>query len=312
MKNWRLVLGLAFAACGSRQHDHTLVQDRASARQMARLDHPAASHDIARALMKSRGIAARDAAAIVAGDAAWALAASEIVQSQDVKWVISGLMARAVLEQTRTNAEREGPIRDEELDVATQRHWVDILRPEAVRVVHALIPLPKNSDSARTNRAIELGTRIYEAASPTRLLANDQTLDEAGLEQITREFRSRSTSVPHENFQITVESVPPITADGRGLDGEQYNAVFSRAAHMLKTPGDVSKPVVSIFGVHVILMLERIPSKLLSADERKAILADEILRDRARAAERVLLKSLLETTDSVFDFAPLSLLHVAR
>ena len=43
------------------------------------------------------------------------------------------------------------------------------------------------------------------------------------------------------------------------------------------------------------MLLERIPARVLSADERRAALRDDIFRDRAAAAEKKLLDELRGT-----------------
>ena len=90
---------------------------------------------------------------------------------------------------------------------------------------------------------------------------------------------------------MTVEALPPVSATGRVIaeEGGTFDPHFSRAAAQLAHRGDVSPPTVSTFGVHVLMLLEKIPGHIVPAEERRALLRDEAIAGRAGAAQRALL-----------------------
>jgi peptidyl-prolyl cis-trans isomerase C len=54
----------------------------------------------------------------------------------------------------------------------------------------------------------------------------------------------------------------------------------------------MSPPIVSGSGVHVILLLEKIPGNIMPAEERRALFREEVAAGRAQAAQRKLLETL--------------------
>ena len=93
---------------------------------------------------------------------------------------------------------------------------------------------------------------------------------------------------------VVVEDLPPVAADGRLLipTGEGLEADFVRGAVALTRRGEVSPVVLTRYGAHVMLLLERTSKSELAGEVLRTALRDDVIASRARAAEDQLLAGL--------------------
>ena len=204
-------------------------------------------------------------------------------QSSLVGAALRGTLARAVLETIKQEASETEPS-DAEIAEVTARHFVELDRPEAFRVIHTVVKVPDKADNAVKLRARALATRLAERVA--------MTTDEA-------EFRRLAESIgDRDGLEVVVETLKPVAADGRVIDvdrpSDQQTFVlpFARAASRLTQPGQKSGVVATEFGFHAMMLLERIPAHVVPLDERRLLLRDEILTDRAWRLKKELLKRL--------------------
>jgi peptidyl-prolyl cis-trans isomerase C len=217
-------------------------------------------------------------------DAVLAVAAREQLWPGEVRAIERGVLARATLESLWATTRAKGPPSDEELAQATERRWWELDRPELRRTSHAIV---RTGPGASERAARDLADRIARAVATA-------TGPEA--------FRKAAEEVPRDGFEVKVEDLQPCAADGRTVDpaappppGSQvgrYAEDFVSAAYAIASPGEKSPVVRTSFGYHVILLVERIPEKRVSAEERRALLGTEILERRARALREALLTEL--------------------
>ncbi|MGK4005927.1 peptidyl-prolyl cis-trans isomerase [Sorangium sp. So ce1036] len=243
---------------------------------------------------------ARDAAIRDALFAAEARARG-LEQAPDVQREINAVLARRLLHHLSEEAANAGPVTDDELRVATERHWLELDRPEGYRTVHAVVRLAADADEVTRARAKEVAEAVRAAVASAREVALRSAPPPATgprqpppADPAADAFVSAAKGIPTSGLELVAEPLPPVTAAGRVLaaESQQFDPDFSRAAASLAARGDLSAPIPSRFGVHVIMLLERIPAQVVPAEERRRLVRDEVVTDRARAALARLLEGL--------------------
>jgi hypothetical protein len=199
---------------------------------------------------------------------------------------LRGRLARAVLSKQAQETSVLAPT-DDEVREATARHFVDLDRPEAFKVIHAVVRVASGADAATKTRAREVAETIKRQVS--------QVKDPA-------EFRSRAEAVEHGGFELVVEELKPVAADGRVIDLENppnqggrsgsYEVPFAVAASRLGQPGDKSDPIETEYGWHVLMLVQRQAAHSVPFEERRRMLRDEIVASRAKRSVEALRNEL--------------------
>jgi parvulin-like peptidyl-prolyl isomerase len=245
------------------------------------------SADAVGAVAAVQRIAPREAAELLIGDALLANGAIQVRLDHDAftQAAERGLLARARLEQLRIETAETEP-NDAEVEQATARHFFDLDRPEAFRVVHAVLRVADRASPAEKTRARAAADRLLEKVSPAR--------DEPEFRRLAESFSERS------GFDLVIETAKPVAADGRIVDPspqpDRYVAPFARAASHLSEPGQKSPVVATEYGYHVMMLLERTAPHVVPLDERKRMLRDEIMTERANRAKKQLMDRLRAAT----------------
>ena len=268
----------------------------------------------------ARDLAVRDALLVRAA------AAQGLDATTDVRLTVEGELARRLLREVLAEARAQPPT-EAELQEAASRRWLDVDRPEGSRTVHAVVLVDPAKDNEATQaraRAIAEAIRaavlpvaeraatmpLMEGAPPpsARLTANDDP------DPLSTAFRRAAAAVPAEGLSVRIEPLGTVAADGRVLaPGDQYyHPEFARAAAALPARGALSPVVTSPAGLHVILLLERTPSLVLTGEARITRLRDDIVNERARAADRKLLAGLKARASVAADAAGLLALVVVE
>lgn len=182
--------------------------------------------------------------------------------------------ARALTEELARSASAAGPPTDAELEEVTRARWWELDRPEMVRTTHAVVITRRASDDALAEKVAE---RILESVQGASTPA---------------EFRRLASATASDGFEVRVEDLAPVTADGRAVDPavphapgtpeEHYAEAYVRAAFAIPAVGRTSGVVRTEFGHHVILAVERLPELRIPIEERRRLLEPEIRTRRAR------------------------------
>ena len=190
-------------------------------------------------------------------------------------------LARTLLEQVHNEAKAK-PVTDAELAEATRRNWKRVDRPPSARTTHAVVMVeqPEQDAAARA-----LAERIAAAV--------------AGETQ-PQGFMQRARAVPAGSLKVKTERLPPVTPDGRvvdldappGPERRRFDRDFAQAANAISEVGGHSAVTQSAFGHHVILLEARLEEQRMTAAERRKLLTDEIVDDRARRVVGELIEQL--------------------
>ncbi|HET7543555.1 MAG TPA: peptidyl-prolyl cis-trans isomerase [Polyangiaceae bacterium] len=230
-------------------------------------------------LLAARELAARDAI-FAAG------ARAEFDGGALVAVIERGARARALLERLAAEATASGPVSDAEVNELAAVRWQDFDRPQSVRTTHAiaLVAKPEQDAAARV-----VAQHLYEALR--------------GI-QDPQEFIAVAKTVPHEGIEVRAERLPALTRDGRSyypegappeLANQRFDTDFAEGAHRLSV-GQVSEPVKSAFGYHVILCEAIFPEHRVPLAGQRRLLTDDVLKGRAERTKQGLLGRLSGAT----------------
>ncbi len=289
MRRLGTVLSLfLLSACSARHSPPPPAHGKLADGVVATVGHDSVSVQTVERIARAEHIALPLARKHAISDALFAAGARErFAGTGRVKSAENAGLARALLEQLKSQAQAEGPVTDAEVARLTQLHWYDLDRPASVRTTHAVVLVNKPADDAP---AKALAQRILEAV--------DGVHDPAA-------FKKRAEAVPTGGLQVRVETLPPVAADGRvipeqpplpGAELQHFDKQFAEAANAITKVGEHSPVVRSKFGYHVILLDKRLPAKHVSLDQRRKELAAEAIAARAGKAEKALLKRLRAST----------------
>jgi hypothetical protein len=228
-------------------------------------------------IARARGVTPRTARDLAVVDALFAQGARATSPTAKVRTAERAVFARAALEELKQRGRTPGPATDSELAALTKERWIEFDRPAAVRVTHVVV-------IAKTPEERAAGRTVAERVA-------------AALEGATKsdEFEQRVQGLGTKELRVKVERLSPVTTDGRmfelataGRPPAEVGALdqsFTRAAHALQKPGDLSPIVETPFGFHVIFLEERMAAVQPALEERRQLLTPEI---QARRSERAL------------------------
>jgi hypothetical protein len=231
------------------------------------------------AVVRERGVSREQALELAAEDALLARQLGERAPEL-AHWIERVVIARQMLGALGDEARAGGPPTDAEVTAVSEARFWELDRPRMVGVVHAVV-LSSEADPA----ARELADRIAAATAHA---------------QTDAEFQAAAGAVDSGSFTVKVEVLQPVTLDGRAVDPaapppagpavQHYDREFAAAAHQLARPGEQSPVLHTSFGYHVLFARSIIPSQQPSLDERRALLHDEIMSQRATALSAALLE----------------------
>jgi hypothetical protein len=197
-------------------------------------------------------------------------------QRVPLSWSLVAARGRFAADHLLEDAKRRGLPNDDEIKLLSEKHWLEVDRPPAARVIHAIVLAPK--DVALKEQARRLADAIQRAV---RSATND-------------EFEAKAKAAPGQlalgggppldpKLEVRVERLPAFTQRGWVTEGGggRMDETFARGAFGLAA-GDTSEVIETGFGMHVIRLLEHVPEKRMPFEQRRLAFAEEVYSLRSR------------------------------
>lgn len=272
----------AITSCGSASEPPPATTSSAlPAGFVARVGDELVPRATVQAIAERQALSPRESLDRAVSDAAWALAGREAAAPGVTSAIERAAAARTLLEQLAREAEAAGPATQAELAELVAERWTDLARPEAARVTHAVVI---NAEPARDEAARARGEALLAAVREA---------------QSTQEFVALAKAVPKGGFDVRIEALPAVTADGRTFEQREQRFValpskfdldFARGALALREPGEQAL-VKSGHGYHVVRLEQRFPEHVVPAAELPSLLRAEVTTRRAvRLRDELLTK----------------------
>lgn len=234
---------------------------------------------------------------------------AELDREPATELAVDAVLARALLRSLFDEADKAGPVTDAELSETTARHWLELDRPDAWRTVHALVRAKGKAQvpGATLAEAAQLLSRDLSATSRDAAASEPPAAAGPGRpppeDPMVAKFKDAATAAFERikatiergaDMELVAEGLPPVSADGRVLTPQPggFDEKFARTAAALRTRGELSPPTETQFGVHVIMLLERLPGHTVPVEERRALLREEVVTARATKLRDELLGRL--------------------
>jgi hypothetical protein len=274
------IMALLLQACGGKRQAPVVHRGTLGSGVAARVGNDDISTATVERIVRARGVTPREARDLAIVDSLFAQGARARSSSAKVSTAERGVLARALLEDFRQRGRALGPPTDAEVEAITTERWIELARPPSVRVTHVVVLAQKPEQRAAGRAIAERVAAALKGATKSE------------------DFEKRVGGLGTKEIGVKVERLAPVTADGRmfalavaGRPAAEMGGLhdgFTRAAHALENPGDLSPIVDSPFGFHVIFLEERLAPEQPSLEERRRLLAPEV---HSRRSERVLAET---------------------
>jgi len=224
---------------------------------------------------------------------------------------LNAALARVMMSELANEARSEAPTPAEIEELHRDyEYWLEVARPAVVVTVHALVHVAKDADAAAVAAALAFAKRLAVAVAPSAETARTEPgPDHAGRlamtapkDPVADAFISLAQGVDKGGFTVTTELLPPVGDDNLTIEvnkRQPFDPDFVSGAFKLAQRGDVSEPVRSSFGYHVIMLLARIPAIQLSPEEEQRRLELRIVERRTHQRLGEMLKGLRARTTVV-------------
>lgn len=267
------------AGCGDR-HAETLARRPAAAGQpVARVGREVITDVEVAAYASQAGVGPRDALARLIDEELLAQAA---IEQPDGPALLDDLAWRGRI-QALLRVEVERPHTPERLDRAEVARAMTVRRPELnhdglTEVVHFVVAVAERSPEATWSAATATAARIRSEVVAAH---GDHPPPQAFLAVAGRAGPG-----------VRAERLAPVDRNGWAVGGTSYVAPFSEHAFALTPERPLSEPFRTSFGMHVALLVRRLPPATMTASEAEAIVRRDLAIMRRNEALRTLVERL--------------------
>jgi len=194
---------------------------------------------------------------------------NKIFEDPEVRWKLleteKMILAEAYLQKSLPKIE----VSEEEIKQYYETHKGEFKQPEGIKLKHILIYVPQNADNKTKERALNRAKQI-----------RSQLAKGAKFEELAR-IHSDDTASREKGGDLGIlrkgETLPE----------------FEEKVFKLK-PGEISQPILSPYGYHIVKVEKIIPEEILPFEKVKDQVKEEVKREKERAAMEKLLKELAQ------------------
>lgn len=254
---------------------------------VARVGDVEVTEDAVRAIMAAQGLDARAAAALAIRDALFARAAIDQRLDVGVTRRLDAVLARDAAMQAEAKARDAGPLTDDEIGALTTKNYFEVARPEVWVTAAVVVVLGADApeDDVARARAVAENARI--AVLPIAA-AMEGTRAPAFDGPVLAQIQQALAKVDGRSFTVAVQPVPWIGADGLTVTPGTPERLpvddpaYLKEATALVARGDVSPVFRGASGIGVVVLLDRIPGRMLPREQLVDLFRDEIMANRAK------------------------------
>ena len=184
-------------------------------------------------------------------------------------------------------------VSDDDIKKLYEEHIDGFKKPEGVTVAHILIQLDEEKEASDADAADK------EAKAKIDAIYDELLKDPASFDKLAQE-KSDCPSGKRDNGKL-----PAFDKDGMLLDGNgAMDQTFASAAFEIEKPGQITKPVKTQFGYHIIKLIEKTPEEVTPIEKVKDKLTEYLAAEKAQADLNKMLDDEIAKNAKINDFAP--------
>ena len=184
-------------------------------------------------------------------------------------------------------------VSDDDIKKLYEEHIDGFKKPEGVTVAHILIQLDEEKEASDAEAADK------EAKAKIDAIYDELLKDPASFDKLAQE-KSDCPSGKRDNGKL-----PAFDKDGMLLDGNgAMDQTFASAAFEIEKPGQITKPVKTQFGYHIIKLIEKTPEEVTPIEKVKDKLTEYLAAEKAQADLNKMLDDEIAKNAKINDFAP--------
>ena len=209
--------------------------------------------------------------------------------SQDVEIQKAATLSKFVHTEFLDKAKKA--VSDDDVKKFYEEHIEDVTKPEGVTVAHILIqPDDANDDEEAADK---------EAKAKIDAIYDELLKDPAQFDKLAQE-KSDCPSGKRDNGKL-----PSFDKDGMMLDGSgAMDQTFATAAFGIEKAGQITKPVKTQFGYHIIKLIEKTPEEVTPLEKVKDKITEYLAAEKAQTDLNKMLDDEIAKSAKINDFAP--------
>ncbi|MBR3688602.1 MAG: peptidylprolyl isomerase [Lentisphaeria bacterium] len=184
-------------------------------------------------------------------------------------------------------------VSDEDIKKVYEENIEGFKKPEGVTVAHILIQLDEEKEASDAEAADK------EAKAKIDAIYDELLKDPASFDKLAQE-KSDCPSGKRDNGKL-----PAFDKEGMLLEGGgAMDQTFASAAFGIEKAGQITKPVKTQFGYHIIKLIEKTPEEVTPIEKVNDKLTEYLAAEKAQADLNKMLDDEIAKNAKINDFAP--------